>query len=78
MQLHPRKCSMCGTGMREGYLLYDSIPLCSSSCLTQYLYEIDDTCYFTEWEDSDYIDVMYDNQGNSWSVNKIKENKDES
>ena len=64
---------MCGKGMTEGYLLYDSIPLCSTSCLTEYLYEIDDTCYFTEWEDSDYIDVMYDNEGNSWSVNKIKE-----
>jgi len=70
MNLYPRKCAMCGKGMNEGYLLHDSIPLCSTGCLSQYLYEVEDTCYYTEWEDEDVIDDMYDEQGNPWSVTK--------
>lgn len=74
MKFYPRKCANCGLGMDEGYILYDSDTLCSSSCLSEYLHA-HDIAYYTEWDELDVDDTVYDVEGNEYILNK-KEKED--
>ena len=74
MKFYPRKCENCGCGMDEGYLMDDIVTLCSSDCLTEYLHRID-TLYFTEWDELDTHDTVFDEDGNEFSIKK-KEKED--
>lgn len=93
MRIFARVCSVCSKGMNKGYLCCDET-FCSEACLSksfEYTYNSwaehyeamggdDGSCYYTEWEEIDAGDDVYDEKGNVLfeaeeyiNVNKVSE-----
>lgn len=71
MRLYPRKCEECGKGMDDGWLVYGDTTICSTECLSNFLYR-EDVCFYTEWEDEDISsgEPMYTSSGDEVYLKK--------
>lgn len=83
MEKFARKCDVTGRGMNEGYVfghgeMYASDKESAIKLAYKYGYDSlgdaydDDLCYYTEWEECDIDECYYDEEGNEYQVEQIK------
>jgi len=75
MELFARKCDNCGHGMNEGHYYNDSHYFCSTDCLLEHLYHLEE-CFYTTWDVlSDVLEgePVYDEKGKSYELKKCPE-----
>lgn len=83
MKKFARKCDVTGRGMNEGYVfghgeMYASDKESAIKLADKYGYDSlgnaydDDLCYYTEWEECDIDECYYDEEGNEYQVEQIK------